>query len=230
MRLFVLVGCLKIYSFSFDWLVSQIVSKLKNTLNLATIIILVKAKKFYSIGPRMHVQHFWVPALKGFEITKWGQWVSLPRTSYFSPKYFSQSEVGWRTDGRTDGRSAAFNVQRLTISIDQNVIVSLCSNKIQSPADVFLPIQSFNRPNDSRYCEWCRYRHHFFQVEYGQIHSFALFFLNGPAPASFQFIFDLFKQTIQFLQQINVKKCQTVHPVYSPGIRTHDLVNMSRHP
>ena len=45
-------------------------------------------------------------------------------------------------------------------------------------------------------------------------------FLNGPSPASFSFIFGLFKQTIQFLQQINVKN---VHPVYGAGIRTHDL-------
>ena len=30
-------------------------------------------------------------------------------------------------------------------------------------------------------------------------------FLNGPTSASFSFIFALFKQTIQFLQQINVK-------------------------
>ena len=36
----------------------------------------------------------------------------------------------------------------------------------------------------------------------------ALFFFKiGPTPASFLFIFGLFKQTIQFLQQINVKKC-----------------------
>ena len=36
-----------------------------------------------------------------------------------------------------------------------------------------------------------------------------MFFLkkNGPTPASFSFIFGLFKQTIQFLQQIYVKKC-----------------------
>ena len=34
------------------------------------------------------------------------------------------------------------------------------------------------------------------------------FFLkNGPTSASFSFIFGLFKQTIEFLQQINVKKC-----------------------
>ena len=33
------------------------------------------------------------------------------------------------------------------------------------------------------------------------------FFKIGPTPASFLFIFGLFKQTIQFLQQINVKKC-----------------------
>ena len=34
-----------------------------------------------------------------------------------------------------------------------------------------------------------------------------LFLKIGPTPASFLFIFGLFKQTIQFLQQINVKKC-----------------------
>ena len=34
-------------------------------------------------------------------------------------------------------------------------------------------------------------------------------------------------QTIQFLQQINVKN---VHPVDGAGIRTHDLLNMSCHP
>ena len=32
------------------------------------------------------------------------------------------------------------------------------------------------------------------------------FILNGPTPASFLFIFGLFKQTTQFLQQINVTK------------------------
>ena len=51
-------------------------------------------------------------------------------------------------------------------------------------------------------------------------------FFKRPTAASFSFIFGLFKQTIQFLQQINVKKCQ-VHPVYSTGIWTHDLLNMS---
>ena len=38
------------------------------------------------------------------------------------------------------------------------------------------------------------------------------FFKNGPTLASFSFIFGLFKQTIIFLQQINVKN---VHPEYS---------------
>ena len=48
------------------------------------------------------------------------------------------------------------------------------------------------------------------------------FFLNGPTPASFSFIFGLFKQTLlQFLQQINVKN---VHPVSGAGIRTHNLL------
>ena len=52
----------------------------------------------------------------------------------------------------------------------------------------------------------------------------SLAFKNGPTPASFLFIFGLSKQTIQFLQQINV------HLVYAIGIQTHDLLNMSRHP
>ena len=38
------------------------------------------------------------------------------------------------------------------------------------------------------------------------------------------FIFVFFKQTLQFLQQINVKN---VHPVYSAGIRTHNIQNLS---
>ena len=33
------------------------------------------------------------------------------------------------------------------------------------------------------------------------------FLKNGPTPATFSFIFGLFKQTLQFLQQIYVKKC-----------------------
>ena len=49
-------------------------------------------------------------------------------------------------------------------------------------------------------------------------------------PASFSLIFGLFKQTIQILQQINVKKCPNVHPVYGTRIRTHNLTYMSRHP
>ena len=57
----------------------------------------------------------------------------------------------------------------------------------------------------------------------------ANFFLKKWAnPASFSFIFGLFKQTsIQFLQQIYVKN---VHPVYGAGIRTHDLRNVSLFP
>ena len=50
---------------------------------------------------------------------------------------------------------------------------------------------------------------------------------NGPSPAYFSFIFSLFKQTIQFVKQINAKN---VHPVYGAGILTHDLLIMSRHP
>ena len=49
-------------------------------------------------------------------------------------------------------------------------------------------------------------------------------FKNGPSSASFWFIFGLFKQTIQNLQQINVKN---VDPGSRAGIRTHDLLIMS---
>ena len=52
------------------------------------------------------------------------------------------------------------------------------------------------------------------------------FLKTGPTLASFSFIFGLFKETIQFLQQINVKKCH-VHSVYIAGIQTHDLQNVS---
>ena len=50
-------------------------------------------------------------------------------------------------------------------------------------------------------------------------------FLNGPTLASFSFILVFFKQTIQFLQQINVK--MSWHPVYGVRIRTHELSTMS---
>ena len=66
-----------------------------------------------------------------------------------------------------------------------------------------------------------------------ELHNFALnyqsvshvrkkVFLNGPTLASFSFIFGLFKQTTQFLQQSNVKKCH-VHPVYGAGIQTQNM-------
>ena len=38
-------------------------------------------------------------------------------------------------------------------------------------------------------------------------------------PASFSFIFGLFKQTIQFLTTYQCEKCHA-HPVYGDGIRT----------
>ena len=57
----------------------------------------------------------------------------------------------------------------------------------------------------------------------------AFLFKNGPIPASFSFIFGPFKQTIQFLQQINVKKC-LVYPESCAGIRTHNLWNASLFP
>ena len=55
-------------------------------------------------------------------------------------------------------------------------------------------------------------------------------FIKNGQPGPFFVCFCLFKQTIQFLKQINVKKCPNVHPVYSTGIRTHDLHNVSLPP
>ena len=47
--------------------------------------------------------------------------------------------------------------------------------------------------------------------------NLTVFLKKWANPASFSFIFGLFKQTIQFLQQINVIKCH-VHPVSGAGI------------
>ena len=61
--------------------------------------------------------------------------------------------------------------------------------------------------------------------------SFCNFFLkNGQIPASFSFIFGLFKQTIHFFTTNQCEICPNVHPVYGAGIRTHDLSTMSRYP
>ena len=49
---------------------------------------------------------------------------------------------------------------------------------------------------------------------------------NGPTPASFSFIFGLFKQTLQLFVTNKCEKCQ-IHPVYGAWIRTHDLSIMS---
>ena len=57
----------------------------------------------------------------------------------------------------------------------------------------------------------------------------SIFLKNGRTPASFSFIFGLLKQTIHFLQQINVKIFH-VYQVYGVGIRTHNLSNVSRLP
>ena len=46
-------------------------------------------------------------------------------------------------------------------------------------------------------------------------------FVTGPSPDSILFIF---KQTLQILQQINVKN---VYPLSTVGIQTHALLNMS---
>ena len=43
-------------------------------------------------------------------------------------------------------------------------------------------------------------------------------------PGLFFIYFRLFKHTLKFLEQINLKN---VHPVYGAGIQTHDLWNVS---
>ena len=52
----------------------------------------------------------------------------------------------------------------------------------------------------------------------------SFFWKNGPSISLFLIYFRLFKQTLQFLQQIYVKN---VHPVYCAGIWTHDLQEIS---
>ena len=53
--------------------------------------------------------------------------------------------------------------------------------------------------------------------------NIALFFIKICAnPGIFSFIFGLFKQTIQFLQQINLKNVMS-----GAGIRTHNLQSAS---
>ena len=46
---------------------------------------------------------------------------------------------------------------------------------------------------------------------------------NGPTPASFSFIFGLFKQKIQFLQQIIVKNVQVSIQYTAPGFEPTTL-------
>ena len=48
--------------------------------------------------------------------------------------------------------------------------------------------------------------------------------LMGHPRLLFHLFSDFFKQTIQILQQINVKN---VHPVSGAGIQTHDLLSMN---
>ena len=69
----------------------------------------------------------------------------------------------------------------------------------------------------------CLYSRLFFEVA-------MIFFLKKLCqPGPLLFIFGLFEQTIQFLKQNNLNKFHD-HRVYSAGIRTHDLSNMSHLP
>ena len=73
----------------------------------------------------------------------------------------------------------------------------------------------------------CRHRKAWIQCLPILEYNFTCFFKKWANPASFLFIFGLFKQTLQFLQQIYVKN---VHPVYGARIRTYDLRNVSLFP
>ena len=53
----------------------------------------------------------------------------------------------------------------------------------------------------------------------------SIFFLKGPTPASFSYIFVFSNTHYKFYKQIGMWK--NVHPVYGAGIRTHNLWNMS---
>ena len=50
------------------------------------------------------------------------------------------------------------------------------------------------------------------------------FFKNRPSSASFSFIFGLFKQTIEIVQQIDVNN---VYSVSGTGIQTRDILIMT---
>ena len=64
-----------------------------------------------------------------------------------------------------------------------------------------------------------------FKIHSKKLDFKCLVFLKKWANTRLVFIyFRLFKQTIEFLQQLNVKNGR---PVYGAGIQTHDLWNMS---
>ena len=69
------------------------------------------------------------------------------------------------------------------------------------------------------------FKHLALDSSFSKVDHLCFCFLNVPTPASFS----LYKQSINFLQQVNVKQCH-VHPVYSGGTSTHNLSNMSRLP
>ena len=64
-------------------------------------------------------------------------------------------------------------------------------------------------------------------ISYQPSGNYHYYYFNGPSPASFSFIFGFFSNKLQLLQTINGID---IHPVYGAGIRTHDLLNMSRLP
>ena len=77
---------------------------------------------------------------------------------------------------------------------------------MKPPPDCFkINLGSVSKPWKKESTTWDLFEDQF-AGSYGE-KGYSFFKKNGPSLASFSFIFGLFKQTIQILQQINVKKC-----------------------
>ena len=97
------------------------------------------------------------------------------------------------------------NCQKSPLSLSLPFTMMLCSLTLQRELIIAIPTADL-------------------QFDWHGFSSLVMFFLKMGQPRPlFRLFLVFFKQTLlQFLQQINVKKCH-VHPVYGTRIRTHDL-------
>ena len=143
-------------------------------------------------------------------------WPPLILLQMLSFSWMPQS-LRWRHHGCSSGPSS----WSFTCVASSTPIRALTSSSIQTWTTKSSPSSARSRrPRSSRHDSGEKTR--------PGVSVIKLFFEMGQPRHLFCF-FGLFKQTIQFLQQFNVKKCH-VHPVYSAGIQTHGLSNMSRLP